>query len=100
MPETRRPKHKLRIHDIGHIQEDGTRVEIYSRGGSLLSLKRIIDAYSKRESLGIKTSYNTKTGAGRLDVIFADKNATKAADMLDDYIARNYEFNVQGYFGD
>src|SRR5688572_778862 len=101
MPETRRPpKHRLRIHDIGHIREDGTMVEIHSRGGSLLSLKRVIDAFNKRKSLGIKTIYNTRLGAGRLEVIFADDNASEAADMLDELMAKNHEFNVQGYFSD
>ena len=94
------PKHQLYIRETGRIEKTGTVIEVHSLGGSLFGLKGIIDEFSKRQSLNIKTMYDTQKGASHLGVIFADQNCEDAAEKLDTFIARQSEFNINGYFSD
>lgn len=100
MRNPRQPKHRILIHDIGRVEDEGALVEVHSRGGSLLNLKRLIETFSKDHALDIRTIYNTKLGASYLGVIFAPHNAASASDRLDDFLIKRHEFRISGYFSD
>lgn len=100
MADNDTPKHRMHIKEKGRIAHEGIVVEVHSRGGSLFGLKSMIDEFSMRQSLGIRTAYDNKSGAGYLSVIFADDNALSAAEKLDMFFSDHEELQILGYFGD